>query len=369
MLDLFNLVLNKTLFGGSGEDNGRVSSVIIPPSNNEMALLGKSVGLILGNEYTVTVDIVEDDGTTRQETKQEIAYQEEFEGIGLIDGTIVLGTFDDDYSGYMFYDFCGISDDGEPTFNTNECIYQTGEKVTQITITGEFAENPDTRLKDFIEGNLTELVDDTITTVSSHVFSNNNTIQTVILPNCISVGGFAFSSCKTITNVDLPSCENLGSQSFIYCTALSNANLPNCISLGEYAFKSCSALVNIDLPSCETLKKEAFSECSKLTNIVLPKCTTVNEKSFYNCKALERIELSSVESIGIQAFYSCGALTTLIIRNTSVIPTIQSNTFSYSAVAQGKGTIYVPDNLVEDYKVASVWSTYADQIKPLSELT
>ena len=37
------------------------------------------------------------------------------------------------------------------------------------------------------------------------------------------------------------------------------------------------------------------------------------------------------------------------------------------AIANGTGYIYVPDNLVEDYKVAANWSTYASQIKPLSE--
>ena len=37
-------------------------------------------------------------------------------------------------------------------------------------------------------------------------------------------------------------------------------------------------------------------------------------------------------------------------------------------IIRGTGYIYVQDNLVEQYKSATNWSTYADQIKPLSEL-
>jgi hypothetical protein len=44
------------------------------------------------------------------------------------------------------------------------------------------------------------------------------------------------------------------------------------------------------------------------------------------------------------------------------------NVFSSSAIANGTGFVYVPDNLVEKYKTATNWSTYASQIKPMSEL-
>ena len=63
---IMNMIADIQQSGGS--DSG--TSVVIPPSNNEMALLGNGIGLILGNEYTVVIDIVEDDGTTRTETKK-----------------------------------------------------------------------------------------------------------------------------------------------------------------------------------------------------------------------------------------------------------------------------------------------------------
>lgn len=42
-------------------------------------------------------------------------------------------------------------------------------------------------------------------------------------------------------------------------------------------------------------------------------------------------------------------------------------TFTNTLIASGTGFIYVPDALVESYKTATNWSTYADQILPLSE--
>lgn len=307
----------------SGGGSGSETSVEIPPSNNEMALLGKNIGLILGNEYTVVIDILEDDGTTRTETKKEIAYQSEFDGVGLIDGVVTLGTFDDDYSGYMFYDFCGITDDGEPTFKANECIYQTGEKVTQITITGEFAEIPDTRLKDLIEGNQVEIINDTIITVRKFAFYHSG-----------------------LKKVDLPNCKNVADNGFINCSQLESVNLPNCESVGA----------------------SGFANCTVLTAIELPKATTLGQSCFSSCQKLKKITLGSATSMGNQCFYYCSALTTLIIRTNQVATLGSTNPFYQTPIQKKTGYIYVPDDLVEDYKVASVWSTYATQIKGLSEL-
>ena len=45
-----------------------------------------------------------------------------------------------------------------------------------------------------------------------------------------------------------------------------------------------------------------------------------------------------------------------------------ANTFVGSGIASGTGYIYVPDDLVDQYKVATNWATYASQIKGLSEI-
>jgi hypothetical protein len=59
----------------------------------------------------------------------------------------------------------------------------------------------------------------------------------------------------------------------------------------------------------------------------------------------------------------------LIIRNSTTLATLGStNAFSNTPIASGTGYIYVPDDLVDRYKQATNWSTYASQIKGISEL-
>lgn len=65
-------------------------------------------------------------------------------------------------------------------------------------------------------------------------------------------------------------------------------------------------------------------------------------------------------------FYNASKLTSLVIEATNVL-SVHSNGLQGTPIANGTGYIYVPDNLVDSYKAASNWSTYASQIKPLSE--
>lgn len=225
----------------------------------------------------------------------------------------------------------------------------------------------DTRLKELVEGTLTELVDDTIATVGKYSFYYS-TVEKVDLPNCTTVANNGFTSATNLTSVNLPQCKSLGSSAFNGCSKLASANIPNCESIGISAFSGCSALESVDLPSCVTLSKDALKSCAKLTSLVLPNCTTVGESAFYGCSIIERIDLPSVTNIGKSAFYGCKALTTLIIRTNQVVTAGATYLFMSTPIASGTGFIYVPDDLVEDYKVATPWSTYANQIKGISEL-
>ena len=206
----------------------------------------------------------------------------------------------------------------------------------------------DTRLKDIVERTLTELVDDTITKIGKSVFYNATTITKLDLPNCINVEAEGIGKASYLTTISLPKLETIG-----------NSGMCDCVRLNE-----------IDFPSLVETKQNAFSGCTALTKAVLSNIVTVGNSSFYNCNLLAYCDLgANVTSIGTSVFYKNSKLKTLIIRNTNVVPTIQSNTFSSSAIASGTGFVYVPDTLVDSYKVADKWSTYANQIKGLSELS
>ena len=140
-----------------------------------------------------------------------------------------------------------------------------------------------------------------------------------------------------------------------------NINLQELIN-GNIEELSDGALTNIN--------SYAFYGCKSLTSIDLPACTSIGNNSFENCESLTSIDLPVCTSIGDSAFDDCTKLTSIKLANTSKICTLSdSNAFNNTPIANKAGYIYVPDELVEQYKKSTNWSVYASQIKPLSEYT
>jgi hypothetical protein len=117
------------------------------------------------------------------------------------------------------------------------------------------------------------------------------------------------------------------------------------------------------------MRSSAFSNCN-ITKITLPNVSPISSKACEQCMSLTEAIFPSAAHINASAFYGCSQLKTLIVgTNISDICTIQNTTvLSNTLIAKGEGYIYVPDDLVEDYKVATNWAKYADQIKGISEL-
>ena len=110
----------------------------------------------------------------------------------------------------------------------------------------------------------------------------------------------------------------------------------------------------------EVIGNNAFESCSKLTSVSLPAVTSIGDDAFYNCSALTSVSLPAATSIGGSAFESCSALTTLYIGIESDTVCTLSST---NAIPSSVTDIYVPDALVESYKTATNWSSFANKIK------
>lgn len=171
---------------------------------------------------------------------------------------------------------------------------------------------------------------------------------------------------KTITTYENDKITNVGAYSFYGCTQLKKAHLPNLENCGDYAFSKTNIEV-IDYPELASVGSYAFSDNASVKTANLPKATKISGSAFRTDSTLETVDLGSATSIGNMAFYFCKGLRTLIIRTNSVC-TIGTNNFSATHIEKGTGFIYVPDDLVDGYKAATNWSTYASQIKPISEL-
>lgn len=195
-------------------------------------------------------------------------------------------------------------------------------------------------------------------------------ITSIILPSSITqLGTSVFSNCHALTSIVLFSNINeIGGYTFYNCFSLNNIKLPNSItSLGGTAFNWCHSLTSIILPSSITnIGSNAFSGCSALTNINLPSnLISIGNGAFQSCCSLNSISLANnITNLDSNVFLGCYRMQQVIINADSVI-TIQSNSFwtnSYNT------KFYVPDNLVEDYKIATNWVNFADRIYPISSL-
>lgn len=131
-------------------------------------------------------------------------------------------------------------------------------------------------------------------------------------------------------------------------------------SIGNYVFAEISGLQEVDLPMVKTVGGFAFQSSTRLHTVNLPRVETIGNRAFVNTFALSYLDLPACTSIGAACFHG-SRIKTLILRSETVC-IIQSGIF------QTVPTVYVRDNLVEQYKSATNWSDYAEQIKPLSEL-
>jgi hypothetical protein len=85
---------------------------------------------------------------------------------------------------------------------------------------------------------------------------------------------------------------------------------------------------------------------------------------------LASVDLSKVTSIGKQAFRDCPVLKTFIIRQSDSVCTLTyTYTFKNTLIESGNGYIYVPDSLLDQYRQATNWAAYADQIRALEDYT
>lgn len=143
--------------------------------------------------------------------------------------------------------------------------------------------------------------------------------------------------------------------------------------VGAYCL-AYSKVTSASYPSATEVKVGAFESCTQLQSVNLPVCTEIASKAFNGCSTIAQIDLPELTLIGSSAFLLCSALTALILRSTT--PVTSQLTFLPSTdickntpIASGTGYIYVPASLVDTYKVAEEWSSYANQFRALEAYT
>ena len=127
-----------------------------------------------------------------------------------------------------------------------------------------------------------------------------------------------------------------------------------------------------------SVRSYAFNECAELTRVNVPNATIFHTYAFRRCYLLDRIDCFAT-TISSNAFNECMSLKAVILRSETMCKLSSTNVFSncyhilgtqnnaYNPNGDKDGYIYVPANLVDAYKSATNWSTYASQIRALED--
>ena len=269
------------------------------------------------------------------------------------------------------------------------------EFINTIDVLGD-----DAVIDSIIDRTITEFKDNTLTIIGGYAFHGCADLADVCLPNVVEIGGESFKGCTSLTEltsaqfpsidmisasafdgcsgiqvIDLPSltdCPNFGS---LRGTALTSVNLPNLhkVNAGySLSFNACTNLVSASLPRLEKFSLyggNAFKMCTSLASVNLASLTRVGKWDFQECGSLRILDLPKVAEINANAFSKTWSLVALILRNNAVCTMKESAFDSTSAIGNGTGYIYVPRALLDSYKAATNWSTYATQFRALEDYT
>lgn len=180
-----------------------------------------------------------------------------------------------------------------------------------------------------------------------------------------------------LTGVDLRYCTQLDTYAFYGCPAITKVNLPACTKIGQYCLQnSIKAITEINLPSVESIGSYALSGSNAQdANAIVPKLYLPAMKSqaggFQRWTGLKAVRMgSSVTSFANGAFRYCSALRTVMFgASLAAVPALGSaNDFGSTALGSTSAKILVPSALVEDFKAATRWSTWASHIFAIEDI-
>ena len=176
-------------------------------------------------------------------------------------------------------------------------------------------------------GNSTDvIIPDGISEIGFYVFSDNNRIESVTIPDTIKViPTAAFCNCTRLKKVQLGrNVEKILPYAFGGCESLEEIRIPGSVKvLDRVVFKGCISLKRVQLEEgLRTITVGAFCKCCSLEEIVLPSSVRkINEFAFSKCTSLRRVEINSpYAKIAPNTFYLCPEDLQISWKNKAVYP-------------------------------------------------
>lgn len=145
----------------------------------------------------------------------------------------------------------------------------------------------------------------------------------------------------------------------------------NTTSLDKYIFYNCEKLKKAHFPNATYIGGVSLNNCKALVDIYIPKVHHINGRAFENCSSLNYIDMPCVNNLyGGNNFLNCNLLDVVVLRSSLGFCTLGNiSSFQGTPIELGTGYVYVPRDLIESYKTATNWTTYASQFRALEDYT
>ena len=205
-----------------------------------------------------------------------------------------------------------------------------------------------------------------IASIGASAFYNCRSLTLISIPTSItSIGANAFRDCYSLTSISIPtSVTKIEEKEFDRAQALRSISIPNSITtIGDSAFDSHGSALSITIPDGITeISAIMLGNNSTLASILIPDgVTTIGFSAFQNCDNLVSLIIpSSVAKIAYGAFSGCANAVFYDFSNHTTVPTL-INTSAFMNI-HTDCEIRVPASLVNEWKAATNWATYADHI-------
>lgn len=226
------------------------------------------------------------------------------------------------------------------------------------------------QIDNIIKGELIDIYSES-ETCSAYAFYNSHHVKSIDMPNVINIGSSPFSQATELVSISCPKLSIIPERFAWVTSKLSSVNLPNATEFGAAAFYG-TLITEIPNEKNVTMVYDNVFYNTKITNVYLPSVIKVGYAVFQNCSLLVRAEFgeyheNSVAGVRLSLFQNCSQLETVIFRAKTLLTLQSINAFQGTPIEAGTGYIYVPKALIEDYKVATNWITFAEQFRAIED--
>lgn len=187
------------------------------------------------------------------------------------------------------------------------------------------------------------VIPSTVSAISSYAFQNCSALNAVVFSNSLlTVGDYVFRNCFSVKHIALSGAlQSVGVSVCEHCESLQEFLMPESLTtIGNYMLRQCYVLRHVSFPSATSIARPGMLNYDySLTHIKIP---------------------SNMALIASYSFAYCHGMAVYDFSNHASVPRL-SNANAFDGIA-ADCQIRVPTSLVDEWKAATNWSTYADHI-------